>query len=207
MPGNMLESIKSLLRGWDAMRLLPSQAIFSSDINVFALSDLLIVSFLFIFARGIVAGATGDYAAAVIITVVTTLIFFLVAICVRLWLKGRDADDQTNKTATWLFLYWIICIVIIDLTDVPLVLTGHYTLGYYIFSDFPIMFLGLEVPPGWIDVLRAVLVSLIGWLILLFKTQRQFGPFPTRGAFNSWEFPIYTAVNTVLLLVVVLSPY
>jgi hypothetical protein len=204
----MLDSMKSLFRGFDAMRLLPRQTTFPSDINVFSVANLLIVSFLFILARGI-AGASTDIAASVIITVAATALFFAVGLIVRVRLKGQAADDEANSTATWLFLYWIFSIVVIDVTDVPLVLSVRHPLGYYIFYYFPVIFLAidLEIPPAGIDVLRVIFVSLVVWVLLLIKTNIQVGPFPARNAFISWQFLVFAGINTILLLAVVLTPY
>lgn len=208
---NIRRSIQALFRGIDAMRLLPSQTVFPSDLNVFSLSSIAIVCFVFIIGRGIVAGATaGDPVAAAVITVAATILFFIVGFFIRFRLRGETADAKTNRTATWLFLYWVICIIVIDLTDVPLVLSRHNVLGYYIFSSYPsslAMLLNIEIPPAWVDFLRALLLSLVVWLALLFKTKVQERDFPVRSAFVSGEFPIYVGINTVFLLIVVLTPY
>jgi len=190
------------------MRLLPSQTTFPLDINVFSLSSLTIVSLLFILARGIVAGATNDPIASLIITVAAITVFFVAGFCIRFFARGQQADDATSRTATWLFLCWIISIVIVDLTDVPLVLSGFHTLGYYLFWYFPTMFLQIEIRSGvLIDFLRALLLSLIVWCLLLVKTKIQAPPFLARTAFTSWQFPIFVGVNALLLLIVILTPY
>ena len=153
---------------------------------------LVIVSIIFVIARGIVAFATHEFTAALILTVASVVLFFIIGFCVRFVVSIQTAAKTTSRTATWLFLFWIICIVIIDLTDVPLVSSGYFPVGHYVFSYFPIMILGIEPPVWWpLDFLRAVLLSLIGWCLLLLKTKIQVKQFSILRAFVSWQFPLF----------------
>lgn len=204
----ILKSIASLFRALDAMRLLPSDTIFPPGINVFSLSSLVIVSIIFVIARGIVAFATHEFTAALILTVASVILFFIIGFCARFVVSTQTAARTTSRTATWLFIFWIICIVIIDLTDVPLVSSGYFPVGYYVFSYFPIMILGIEPPVWWpLDFLRAVLLSLIAWCLLLLKTKIQVKQFSALRAFISWQFPLFVGMNSVLIWILVLSLY
>lgn len=213
MLARVLDSIKALFRALDEMRVPPSSSDFPPDLDVFGLANLLVVSLLFVLSREGVAGSSTNYAASVIINVIAGIIFFVVGFFIRFWVGGVDADRQTKKTATWLFMYWIISIVIVDVTDIPLVLSERHTLGYYLFSYFPTMILGpllsvdIEIPVWLIDPLRATLVSLIGWLLLLIKTKRQVPNFPLKAAILTWQLPVCAFVNAVLVLVAILSSW
>lgn len=213
MLSSVLRSIKALFRALDMMRLPPSRTVFPSGLNVFALSGLLIVSILFVFSREVVAGSGTDVAASVIINVIAGIVFFVVGFFLRFFVRGRNADSQTRQTAVWLFIYWIISIVIVDFTDVPLILSTNFSLSYYVFFQFPTKVIGpllsidVEIPSWLIDVLRAVLVSLIGWALLAVKTKRQAPNIALRMMFATWEFPVYVTINSVLVLAAILSPY
>jgi hypothetical protein len=202
----MFAGVVRLFRALDAVRLPPGACRFPERTDIFSLTELIPIAVLLVIARLIVADASSP-AAGVILTALAVVVFLIAGAVARRSLTDRSADTAAGRAATFLLLYFMLSLFIIDTADLLPVLSGHQPIGYVLFAELPMTLFGVELPAILVAFLRAALVSVLVWLLWVVKTKRRVEGFRARDAFATWEFPVYAWVNSLVLLALVFSWY
>jgi uncharacterized membrane protein YozB (DUF420 family) len=202
----VLESIRSFFAAVEKMRLPPSSVVFPDNTSVISLSKLVVAAALLFIARSTAAGSGDLTSQTTLLTGVAIVLFFLVGLFIRLTLRGNRAEKASNQVTTFVFLYWLLCLVIIGITDLPLLIFSQRPLGTLIFDELPLGF-GLDVPVLAVDICRSMLCALVGWIFLFLKTKNGWRGFRLSEAFLTSEFPVYFSIVSALVFFLVIRIY
>ena len=203
----VLESIRTFFAAVEKMRLPPSSVVFPDDTSVASLSKLVVAAALLFIARSTAAGSGDATSQTTLLTGLAIVLFFLVGLFIRLALRGRRAEKASNNVTSFIFLYWLLCLVITGITDLPLLIFSQRPLGTIIFDDLPLKLFGIDVPILAVDICRSMLIALVGWLFLFLKTKNAWRGFRLSEAFLTIEFPVHFGIVSALVFFLVIRIY
>src|SRR5690242_3942331 len=131
----ILEGIRAFFAAVERMRLPPSRVTFPDDTTVTSLSKLSVAAGLLFIARSTAAGGGSATGQTALLTGLAIVMFFLVGLFIRLALRGRRAEETGGRVTTFIFLYWLLCLVIICISDLPLLILSQRPLGTLLFDE------------------------------------------------------------------------
>lgn len=164
-------------------------------------SQSIIVIIIFVLARSFLAGGGFTLNAGATMAGVAVAILLLAGMLVRFlyYFPPPERRVRTLRLTSFLMIFLIFSMLLMAAID----LTSHLFLGYPLSIEFVLITSGLVgIDPGhWTGPLRALLFSVMAWLLIAVKTRRQRPASTWRSMLLTHQFPLFVTINTALLYI------
>ncbi|MBA4791894.1 MAG: hypothetical protein H2042_19495 [Rhizobiales bacterium] len=197
-------SILAFLREIDTMSVPPLGRGSATGEDAQTTAQFIIVLLIFVLARSILAGGGFSLSAGATMAGVAAAILLLAGMLVRFlyYFPPIERRRRTLRLTSFLLIFLIFSMLLFVVID----FISHNFLGYplsiaavQIGSGF------LDLDPGeWTGPLRALIFSVLAWVLLAVKTHRQRSGATWGSMFLTHQFPLFVLTNSVLLYVLVM---